>query len=147
MSTSENNKRIAKNTMMLYVRMLLVMGVTLYTSRVVLNILGVEDFGIYNVVGGTIAMLGFLNASMSISVQRFLSFELGKQSEKPQGYIQYLPDRAYHHRFNRFNSRRNNRIMVYQRISECTPVKSRRGFLGISILYFNLPVHHHPSTI
>lgn len=59
MSTSENNKRIAKNTMMLYIRMLLVMGVTLYTSRVVLNILGVEDFGIYNVVGGTIAMLGF----------------------------------------------------------------------------------------
>lgn len=82
MSTSENNKRIAKNTMMLYVRMLLVMGVTLYTSRVVLNILGVEDFGIYNVVGGTIAMLGFLNASMSISVQRFLSFELGKNNQK-----------------------------------------------------------------
>ncbi|HJH48388.1 oligosaccharide flippase family protein [Bacteroides fragilis] len=82
MSTSENNKRIAKNTMMLYIRMLLVMGVTLYTSRVVLNILGVEDFGIYNVVGGTIAMLGFLNASMSISVQRFLSFELGKNNQK-----------------------------------------------------------------
>ena len=51
-SISENNKRIAKNTLFLYVRMLLIMGVTLYTSRVVLQMLGVEDYGIYNVVGG-----------------------------------------------------------------------------------------------
>ena len=50
-ATSENNKRIAKNTLFLYMRMLLIMGVTLYTSRIVLQVLGVEDFGIYNVVG------------------------------------------------------------------------------------------------
>ncbi|WP_249931963.1 hypothetical protein [Parabacteroides distasonis] len=52
LATSENNKRIAKNTLFLYMRMLLIMGVTLYTSRIVLQVLGVEDFGIYNVVGG-----------------------------------------------------------------------------------------------
>lgn len=58
------NKRIAKNTLMLYMRMLLIMAVTLYTSRIILNTLGVEDFGIYNVVGGVISMLGFLNSSL-----------------------------------------------------------------------------------
>ena len=68
---------IAKNTLMLYFRMLLIMGVSLYTSRVVLNVLGVDDFGIYNVVGGFVMMFGFLNASMTSATQRFLSFELG----------------------------------------------------------------------
>ena len=74
---SENNKRIAKNTMMLYFRMLLTMGVSLYTSRVVLNTLGVQDYGIYNIVGGVIVMFGFLNSSMSGATSRFLTFELG----------------------------------------------------------------------
>ena len=73
-----SNKRIAKNTAMLYLRMLLIMGVTLYTTRIVLGILGVDDFGIYNVVGGVITMASFLSASMSSAIQRFLSFELGK---------------------------------------------------------------------
>jgi Na+-driven multidrug efflux pump len=76
-TTVGNNKRIAKNTLLLYVRMLLLMTITLYTSRVVLSILGVTDFGIFNVVGGIVSMFGFLNNSMSISVQRFLSFEIG----------------------------------------------------------------------
>ncbi len=62
-STSENNKRIAKNTLFLYVRMLLIMGVTLYTSRVVLQVLGVEDFGIYNVVGGVVSIMAFFRHS------------------------------------------------------------------------------------
>ncbi len=79
MSTnSENNKRIAKNTLFLYMRMLLIMGVTLYTSRVVLRVLGVEDFGIYNVVGGIVTMCSFLNGAMSQSTQRFLAFEIGR---------------------------------------------------------------------
>ena len=78
MPNSENNKRIAKNTILLYFRMLLTMGVSLYTSRIVLNILGIEDFGIYNVVGGVVLMFSFLNSSMSSATQRFLSFELGK---------------------------------------------------------------------
>lgn len=78
MSNSVNNKRIAKNTILLYFRMFLTMGVALYTSRIVLNILGIEDFGIYNVVGGVVIMFSFLNSSMSSATQRFLSFELGK---------------------------------------------------------------------
>jgi len=59
--------------------MILTMGVSLYTSRIVLNTLGVEDFGIYNLVGGVVIMFSFLNASMSSSTQRFISFELGKK--------------------------------------------------------------------
>lgn len=75
----ENNKRIAKNTLLLYIRMLLTMGVSLYTSRIVLNTLGVSDFGIYNVVGGVVMMFAFLNSSMSSATQRFFSFELGRR--------------------------------------------------------------------
>lgn len=79
---SQNNKRIAKNTLMLYLRMFFIMGVTLYTSRVVLATLGVEDYGIYNVVGGVIAMLGFLNSAMVTATQRYLTFELGKKANE-----------------------------------------------------------------
>ena len=79
--TTDNNKRIAKNTLLLYFRMLLMMFVTLFTSRVVLDKLGVTDYGIYNVVGGALAMSGFLNSSMSNAVQRYLSFEIGKNNE------------------------------------------------------------------
>ena len=78
MSIESNNKRIAKNTMLLYFRMIFMMGVQLYTSRVVLNTLGVNDYGIYNVVGGIVAMFGFLNSSMTASTQRYITFELGK---------------------------------------------------------------------
>lgn len=62
--------------------MLLIMGVTLYTSRITLEVLGVEDYGLYNVVGGIVGMLAFLNSSMAISVQRFLSYEIGKNNSK-----------------------------------------------------------------
>lgn len=74
----ENTKRIAKNTLMLYGRMLFSMLVSLYTSRVVLQALGVEDYGIYNVVGGVVAMFSMISSSLSSSVSRFLTFELGK---------------------------------------------------------------------
>lgn len=74
----ENTKRIAKNTLMLYVRMLFGMLVSLYTSRVVLQALGVEDYGIYNVVGGVVAMFSLLSGSLSAAVSRFLTFELGR---------------------------------------------------------------------
>lgn len=77
-SQSNNNKRIAKNTLLLYFRMLFMMAVSLYTSRVVLNTLGVEDYGIYNVVGGVVAMFGFINGSMSSATQRYITFALGK---------------------------------------------------------------------
>ena len=72
----ENTKRIAKNTLMLYVRMLFSMLVALYT--VVLQALGVEDYGINNVVGGLVAMFSLISNSLSASVSRFLTFELGR---------------------------------------------------------------------
>ena len=79
LTTSENNKRIAKNAIYLYLRMLLIMGVTLFTSRIVLQVLGVEDFGIYNVVGGVVSFLGFFISSLSNVTQRYLNIGLGKQ--------------------------------------------------------------------
>jgi len=78
-----HNKLIAKNTQMLYIRMLIIMSVSLYTSRIVLNTLGVVNFGIYNVVGGFITMFGFMSSSMASATQRFLSFEIGKK-DHPQ---------------------------------------------------------------
>lgn len=80
--SNNNYKRMAKNAGMLYFRMLLTMGVALYTSRVILQTLGVEDFGIYNVVAGFVTMLGFLHGAMSSATQRFLAFELGQSGEK-----------------------------------------------------------------
>lgn len=73
-----NNRKILKNTAFLYIRMILLMCIALYTSRVVLYALGDIGFGIYTVVGGIVGMLGFLNNSMANAVQRFLSFEMGK---------------------------------------------------------------------
>ena len=75
-----DNKRIAKNTIFLYFRMLLVMGVNLYTSRVVLNVLGFEDYGLYNVVGGIVTMFTFLNGSLGSATSRYITFELGKKN-------------------------------------------------------------------
>lgn len=75
---SENTKRIAKNTLMLYGRMLFSMVVSLYTSRVVLNTLGVVDYGIYGVVGGFVSMFSLISSSLSSAVSRFLTFELGR---------------------------------------------------------------------
>lgn len=77
-----NNKRIAKNTLFLYFRTILVMAISLYTSRVVLNALGVEDFGIYSVVGGIVMILGFLNNAMAGATQRFLNFEMGRGNKE-----------------------------------------------------------------
>lgn len=76
--TSVNNKRIAKNTLLLYVRMFVLMLVSLYTVRVTLEALGVEDYGIYNVVGGVVAMFSFLKGSISTSSQRYFSIHLAK---------------------------------------------------------------------
>ena len=72
--------KIAKNTLMLYFRMLLSMVVTLYTSRIVLNTLGIVDFGVYNIVAGVIVMFGFLNNAMTASTQRFLTYEKAKDN-------------------------------------------------------------------
>ena len=74
---SSQNSRIAKNTLYLYVRTLLIMAVSLYTSRVVLQALGFEDFGIYYTVAGSVAMFGMLTNALSTSLRRFITFELG----------------------------------------------------------------------
>lgn len=80
--TSANNKRIAKNTLFLYFRMILIMGVTLYTSRVILDKLGVNDYGLYKVVGGVVGMLSFLNGTLSNGTSRFLTYELGAGNQE-----------------------------------------------------------------
>ena len=76
-NNTANSKRIAKNTLLLYVRMLFLMLISLYTSRVILNALGVEDYGIYNVVGGVVTMFSVLSGSLNAAISRFITFELG----------------------------------------------------------------------
>lgn len=73
-----NNKRIAKNTLVLYIRMLFLMFINLYTSRVILKALGIEDYGIYNAVGGFVTMFSIISSSLSTAISRFITFELGK---------------------------------------------------------------------
>lgn len=79
---SSNNKRIARNTLLLYFRMIIVLFVSLYTSRIILKALGVEDFGIYNAVGGMVAMLSMLTGSLSVATSRFITYELGNKNSK-----------------------------------------------------------------
>ena len=83
---SSHNKRIAKNTILLYFRMLVTMGISLFTSRVVLNVLGVENYGIYNVVAGVVVLFTFVNNAMATGTQRHISYELGK----PDGRVSEL---------------------------------------------------------
>ena len=78
---SAGNKRVAQNAIALTLRMILVMAVGLYTSRVVLQALGVEDYGLYGVVGGVVSIVSFLNASMAGATSRFITIELGKGDE------------------------------------------------------------------
>lgn len=78
MDTPENNKRIAKNTLFLYFRQILVMAVSLYTVRVVLDVLGEENYGIYNVVGGFVAMFNILSGALSVAISRFITYEMGQ---------------------------------------------------------------------
>ncbi len=77
MTSVSDNKRVAKNTLVLYFRMLFMMLIGLYTSRINLQSLGVEDFGIYNVVGGIVVMFSIINGSITASISRFLTFEIG----------------------------------------------------------------------
>ena len=84
MSYSENNKRIAKNTIYLYIRTFLVMAIQLYTSRLILQVLGVTDLGIYNLVGGIVTMIAVLNTSQTKATSRFITYSLGKGETKKQ---------------------------------------------------------------
>lgn len=80
--SSVNNKRIAKNTLFLYIRMIFLIAVQLYTVPVVLRNLGVSDYGLYNVIGGVVSSFSFLGGTLSSGTQRYLSFALGKKDEK-----------------------------------------------------------------
>lgn len=82
MTVTSDNKRIVKNTLFLYFRMLLTMFVSLFTSRVVLNTLGVEDYGLNNVVAGVITLFAFLNGALASATSRFLTFALGKGNDE-----------------------------------------------------------------
>lgn len=86
-NNSEKSKRIAKNTIVLYFRMIFMMLVMLYASRVVLDTLGVEDYGIYNVVGGFVAMFGLISAALTSACTRFLNFEMGKGNIEKQNLV------------------------------------------------------------
>ena len=79
---SSDNKRIAKNTLMLYIRMFFTMIVSLYATRVVLKALGEQDYGIYNVVGGIVVMFSFLSRVLASASQRFFAFELGRKNHE-----------------------------------------------------------------
>lgn len=84
---SVNNKRIARNTAFLYVRMFVTLLVTLYTSRVILEVLGVEDFGIYSLVAGVVVLFSFLNAAITNAIQRYISVALGRNDKEYERQI------------------------------------------------------------
>lgn len=81
------NKRIAHNTVLLYIRMIVVLAISLYTSRLVLAILGVEDYGLYNVVGSIVTMFMFLRSAMGNATNRYIAFSLGKDDEQEQNRV------------------------------------------------------------
>lgn len=99
-----NNNRIAKNTFLLYIRMLVVMGVNLFTSRIILIALGVTDFGIYNVVGGLSSSFVFFSSALTNSTQRFLNFQLGRNSK------------------NQVNNVFNLNLLIYSTIALCVVI-------------------------
>lgn len=82
MQLNKKGEKVAKNTILLYVRMIILMIINLYTVRIVLNILGVEDYGIYNVVAGAVTMFSCITSVLSSSIQRFYSYYQGEKSAK-----------------------------------------------------------------
>lgn len=82
-----DNKRIAKNTLFMYFRMFVIMGIGLYTSRLILKLLGVDDYGLYNVIGGIIAMFGFINGAMVNTTSRFITFNLGQRNKEKLQHV------------------------------------------------------------
>ena len=108
------NKRIAQNTLFLYFRTLVILLVSLYTSRVVLNVLGIDDYGIYNVVGGIVLMFQFLNVGMIDVSQRFLTYELGKNDGQQLQKFFHISYHSPDYYFFPTYISRNSRSMVSQ---------------------------------
>ena len=91
--SSVNSKQIAKNTIFLYIRMLLLLAVSLYTSRVILKVLGIDDYGIYNLIAGFVMFLAFISNALVSAMQRYFNVALGKkdfQNYKDVFSIYYL---------------------------------------------------------
>ena len=86
MSSKANNK-IAKNTIALYIRMAITMFISFFTTRITLEVLGVEDYGLNNLVSSVVALFSFLNGSMGTAVQRFYSVEIGRNEEEKLGRV------------------------------------------------------------
>mgnify|MGYP000550274676 CR=1 FL=1 len=82
MAQVSSNKRVAKNTLLLYIRTFVILIVNLYTSRIVLEVLGVEDYGIYNIVGGMVVMFSVISAALSNSITRFITFEFRERKQR-----------------------------------------------------------------
>ena len=77
----DSNKRMPVNTVILYAKLVVTILVNLYSTRLILNAMGVEDYGIVNLISGIVAMLSFIQNSMSVSSQRYMSFNMGKHDE------------------------------------------------------------------
>ena len=84
---SQNNKRIAKNTILLYFRMMLIMAINLYTSRIVLNTLGVDDYGTYTAIGGIVMIFNIIRGSLSVATQRFITYAIGTNNFEHQNRV------------------------------------------------------------
>ena len=85
--SSDNNKRIAKNTLFLYLRMFVMMLTALFTSRIVLDVLGAADYGLNNVIGGVVVLFSFLNNALISATQRYLNFHLGRKDYKQTNIV------------------------------------------------------------
>lgn len=113
MNISASNKRLVKNTLILYLRMFFTMAIGFYTSRVVLSTLGIVDYGIYNVVGGIVGMLSMLNSAMAGTTQRWITIAIGVNDSK---YLQKVfavgTNSTMYHRWNCLCFNRIHRIMV-----------------------------------
>lgn len=94
-NTSASSKRIAKNTLLLYLRMFIMLFVSLFTSRIVLQVLGETDYGIYNIIGGVVVLFSFLNSALLSATQRFLNFHIGKKDEKATHNVFCMSMNAY----------------------------------------------------
>lgn len=133
--TSDNNKRIAKNTLFLYFRMLFMMAVSLYTSRVVLDALGIEDFGIYNVVGGFVAMFTFINTSMSSATERFLNYEMGCGNKNRFILFLYKCKYSFDYFYSYIDSCRNSWLVVLKHQNGNTGKSNNSCIMGLSAFY------------
>lgn len=87
MSQTSNNKRIVKNTLFLYLRMFVMMLTALFTSRIILDVLGSADYGLNNVIGGVVVLFSFLNNALISATQRYLNFYIGKQDYKKTNVV------------------------------------------------------------